>query len=74
MRSREAPSLRTPGRIARELGVELHRVQYILDTREHIRPAARAGRLRLYDGDAVAMIRHELAAIAARAGRGHRPC
>ena len=60
------PRLRTPGVIARELGVSLPRVVYILATRSHIRPTALAGRLRLYDRHAVAQVRHELNAIAAR--------
>lgn len=60
------PRLRTPGVIARELGESLQRVQYVLRTRSHIRPTALAGRLRLYDRQAVAMVRHELSAIDAR--------
>lgn len=65
------PRLRTPGVIARELGEPLSRVVYILNTRPHIRPTAVAGRLRLYDRRAVAMVRHELTAIEARrAGQG----
>lgn len=63
------PHLRTPGVLARDLGEPLHRVNYILQTRPHIRPAARAGRLRLYDRDPVALIRHELNAIDARQAR-----
>jgi hypothetical protein len=58
--------LRTVGVIASELAVPLHRVLHILATREHIRPSARAGTLRLYDRKAVAMVRHELNAIDAR--------
>ena len=64
------PRLRTPGVIASNLGVALHRVVYVLRTRGHISPAARAGRLRLYDREAVAMVRHELNAIEARKGGG----
>lgn len=65
------PRLRTPGVIARELGESLQRVQYILRTRPHIKPAALAGRLRLYDRQAVAMVRHEINAMdARRAGKG----
>jgi hypothetical protein len=65
-----SPHLRTPGVVARELGEPLHRVLHVLRSRAHIQPAARAGRLRLYDRDAVAAIRHELHAIdARRAGR-----
>lgn len=60
------PTLTTPGVIARELGVPLHRVLHVLATREHIRAAARAGTLRLYDRQAVAQVRHELNAIDAR--------
>ena len=65
------PRLRTPGVVAQELGESLQRVQYILRTRPHIKPAALAGQLRLYDRQAVAMVRHELSAIdARRCGRG----
>lgn len=60
------PSLLTPGRLAAELGVPLHRVLHILRTRDHIRPRARAGRLRLYSRDTLALLRHELNAIDAR--------
>ena len=70
------PEARTVGTIARELGVALHRVEYVLRTRPHIQPTARAGRVRLYDKDALAMIRHALNAIDARRGtfgpRGER--
>jgi hypothetical protein len=62
-------SLLTPGRIAAELGVPLHRVQHVLITRNYIRPVARAGILRLFDWDAVAQIRHELHAIDSRRAR-----
>ena len=69
------PRLLSPGVIARELKVPLHRVQNILDTRPHIRPLARAGIIRLYDRKAVAQIRHELNAIdARRCGREVTPC
>ena len=66
MAAHNPPALTTPGVIARELGVPLHRVLHVLATREHIRPAAKAGTLRLYDRQAVAMVRHELNAIDAR--------
>lgn len=58
--------LRTPGVMAADLNVPLHRVQYVLRTREHIRPSARAGGLRLYDREALSLLRHELNAIDAR--------
>jgi hypothetical protein len=60
------PRLITVGVIAAELRAPLHRVQRVLATRPHIRPAARAGTLRLYDRQAIAMVRHELNAIDAR--------
>ncbi len=70
MASRSAPILNTTGRIARRLGVPLHRVDYVIKTRPHIAPSAFAGRLRLFDAKAVAFIRHELSAIDARAEKG----
>lgn len=69
----DPPRLRTPGVIAQELGEPLSRVQYILRTRHYIRPAAIAGRLRLYDLRAVAMVRHECHAIDARRARREWP-
>ena len=66
MRNSSISKLLTPGRIADELGVPLPRVLYVLATRRHISPVARAGTLRLYSRKAVAMVRHELNAIAAR--------
>jgi hypothetical protein len=66
------PRLNTPGRIADILGVPLHRVTHILRTREHITPVAMAGTLRLYNRQAVAMIRHELTAIDARRAAAER--
>ena len=65
----EVPSLRTPGVVAKELGVPLHRVLYALRSRPHIQPAARAGGLRLYSSQEVALLRHELNAMDARRGR-----
>lgn len=65
MKANPVPLL-TPGRIAAELGVRLPRVLYVLATRTHIRPSARAGILRLYARDAVEMVRDELNAIDAR--------
>ena len=66
MTDRPVAKLRTPGVLAADLDVPLHRVLYILQTRDHIKPSARAGRLRLYDRESVALIRHELNAIDAR--------
>ncbi len=56
----DIPRLRTPGVIADELSVPLHRVLYVLRTRPHITPSARAGRLRLYDRQAVMLVREAL--------------
>lgn len=68
MATERIPGLRTPGVLARELGQPLHRINYVLQTRRHIMPAARAGRIRLYDRAAVAMIRHALNGMDARKG------
>ena len=62
------PKLRTPGVLAEDLGQPLHRVLYVLRSRPQIRPAAVAGRLRLYDRDALEAIRVEIARIDARRG------
>ena len=64
--STETVQLLTLGRIAEILGVSVVRVGYILRTRPHIRPSARAGNVRLYDARALASVRHELHAIDAR--------
>jgi hypothetical protein len=63
----------SPGVIATEIGVPLHRVLNVLRTRPHIRPAVRAGGangIRLYPIAAIAMVRHELSAIDARRAAG----
>lgn len=70
MISEETPQLRTPGRIAEEVGQPLHRVQHILRTRGHIKPVARAGVLRLYDQSAVCLVRDELERADLRRHRG----
>ena len=57
------PQLITPGRIAVDVKQPLHRVLHILRTRGYIRPVARAGTLRLYRREAIAMVRHELNTI-----------
>jgi hypothetical protein len=61
-----APRLNTVGVLAEKVNAPLHRVLFVLRTRAHIQPAAYAGRARLYDSRAVAMVRHELNAIDAR--------
>jgi hypothetical protein len=69
----DTPRLRTPGVIAAELDAPLSRILYIL-RKCAIKPIGRAGVLRLYDREAVEMVRHELGAIDARrpASRGGR--
>jgi hypothetical protein len=62
----ETPKLITVGVIAAELRIPLHRVIRILATRPHIKPVARAGQVRLYNRNAVAMVRHEVNAMDAR--------
>ena len=69
MTKHDVPTLVTPGVIAKELNEPIHRVLNVLATRPHIRPAARAGTLRLYRRDTIAMVRYELNAIDARHGR-----
>lgn len=66
------PLLITPGVIATQLRVPIHRVTRILATRTHIQPVAIAGKIRLYLKAAVAQVRHELNAIDARRAAGGR--
>ena len=47
------PRFVTSGDIARALGAKVTRVRHILATREHIRPVARAGMVRLYTESAI---------------------
>jgi hypothetical protein len=63
----DEPRLWTAGRIARRLRVPIHRVQYVLRSRR-ITPAARAGRLRLFDAEAVRLVEAELTRINAKQG------
>lgn len=60
---RPVPQLITPGAIARRLDQPIHRILHVLATRPAIRPAARAGRVRLYDREAVERVRREIARI-----------
>ena len=52
--------------LASILGVSVDRVRYILNSRSHIKPAVTVENMRFYRPDAVAFLRHELNAIAAR--------
>ena len=66
----QIPKLATVGQVAKLLDVAVHRVEYLLRSRPHIRPRAVAGGMRCFDDTAIAQIRHELNAIdAQRAGR-----
>jgi len=65
MTTADIDNLKTPGDIARTLGVRLHRATYCLNTRP-IRPVRRAGIVRLYSPDAAEQVRREIAAIEAR--------
>jgi DNA-binding transcriptional MerR regulator len=62
--STAAAKLATLGDVARRLGVPVHRVTYILRTR-NIQPTSRAATYRLFDNDVVARIAKEL-----RGGKG----
>ena len=53
----------TAGVIASELGQPIHRVVRVLATRPWIKPAALAGRVRLFDRRAIEQVRAELAGI-----------
>lgn len=66
MSTPEPVPLLTTGRIAEAVDAPLHRVLNVLATRDHIKPVARAGTLRLYRAEVVAMVRHELSAIDAK--------
>jgi DNA-binding transcriptional MerR regulator len=70
--TRSIPRLATVGEVAKLLRVPLHRVEYVLRSRPHIRPKATAGGTRCFDDDAIAQIRHELTAIDARRAGGGR--
>lgn len=55
---RKPIDLFTPGGIAEQLQVRSTRVNYVLRTRsEQIRPFALAGRMRLYDAEAIDKVR-----------------
>lgn len=57
------PVLITAGVIASELGQPIHRVVRVLATRPWIKPAALAGRVRLFDRRAIEQVGAELAGI-----------
>jgi hypothetical protein len=70
MTTEQTVRLNTVGVLAQKLNQPVHRIVYVLRTRQHIRPAAVAGRSRLYPELAVAQLRYELNCIDAR-GAGY---
>lgn len=60
MQTTKPPELNTLGKVAQHLRVPVHRVQYIVRSRPHLRPAATAGRLRLFDDKTIEQIANEL--------------
>ena len=65
------PDLWTTGRVAAFLRVPLHRVQYAITSRR-IPPAARAGRLRLFNREGVQRIADALRSTSSSASGGGR--
>lgn len=52
--------LLTVGELAREIGAQLHQVEYILKTRKDIEPTGYIGGKRVFNRDTVARIRREI--------------
>lgn len=72
MLTTQAPALPTVGEIAQRLGVPVHRVVYVIESRG-IEPAGWAGNSRVFDEPAVNRVASELRRIAAdRQGGGVR--
>ncbi|MBU0716733.1 MAG: helix-turn-helix domain-containing protein [Planctomycetes bacterium] len=65
------PRLATTGEVAHLLGEPVHRIQYILRTR-NIMPRATAAGARCFDDEAIARIRYELHLVDARRAGGGR--
>ena len=61
-------ALNTVGELAAKVGAPLHRIEYILTSRD-IRPAARVGNYRMFDERGVEQVRHELRRIDRERGR-----
>lgn len=68
MKDDKPPKLITPGVIADELGVPIHRVTHILNTRPEIQPSAIAGNIRLYDRKTIEMVKNEIGSIDSKKG------
>lgn len=62
MGTTESPAMPTVGEIARRLGVSIHRVSYVIDSRR-IRPVGWAGNAKVFSEADVAHIASELARI-----------
>lgn len=65
------PRLATIGEVASFLEVPIHRVQYVLRTRSHIRPTAVAGGSRCFDDHAIEQIAMEIQKIDKVHGGNH---
>ena len=63
MQTEPPPALATLGTVSQQLGQPLHRIAYILRTRQHIQPTATAGRLRLFNQRTIEQIAKELQTI-----------
>jgi hypothetical protein len=63
--STSTTTLPTVGEIARRLGESLHRIEYVIRSR-NIQPASRAGHVRIFTESDVAHIADELRVIDAR--------
>jgi hypothetical protein len=61
-------SLVTAADIAARLGQPMRRVQWVLATRHHIRPVARAGVVRVYSTGAITLVQDEIDDIDRRKG------
>lgn len=66
MQNTDPIELNTLGKVAQHLQVPVHRVQYIVRSRPHLRPIATAGRLRLFDTKTIEQIAKELQTIDSR--------
>lgn len=58
-----SPSFLSLGDIARDVGVERHRVVYVADRRLQMRPASRIAGIKAYSPDQVDAIKVELANV-----------
>ncbi len=65
----QAPPLPTVGEIAQRLGVPVHRVVYVIESRD-IRPAGLAGRARVFSKADIDHIASELRRIDEERGNG----